>query len=106
MKEALTGIQDVEPVINLMSLYDLIDLMQHESEINYRHVVLLPMAPSTPMSGANSDAASTIGRGSFVSGRSNVTNGWNYAGRHLDLIEKRRTKESICMRKPCWKRDE
>ena len=44
MKEALTGIQGVEPVINLMSLHDLIDLMQQESEINYRHVVLLPMA--------------------------------------------------------------
>ena len=60
MKQAPVDIQGVEPAINLMSLHDLIDMMQKESEIDWRHVVLVPMAPATTTSGANSAAASTI----------------------------------------------
>jgi hypothetical protein len=46
MKQAPADVQGVEPAINLMSLHDLIEMMQRESEIDWRHVVLVPSAPS------------------------------------------------------------
>jgi len=46
-------VQGVEPAINLMSLHDLVDMMQKESEIDWRHVVLVPLAAG--MGGGESD---------------------------------------------------
>lgn len=46
MKQASSDIQGVEPAINLMSLHDLIENMQKDSDVDWRHVVLIPMAPS------------------------------------------------------------
>lgn len=51
MKQAPSDIQGVEPAINLMSLHDLVDMMQKESEIDWRHVVLVPLAPSATGAG-------------------------------------------------------
>lgn len=42
MSQAPVDIKDVEPAINLMSLHDIISMMQQESEIDWRHVVLVP----------------------------------------------------------------
>ena len=61
MKQAPSDIQNVEPAINLMSLHDLIDMMQKESEIDWRHVVLVPMAPSS--TGGNSAGNAIAGMG-------------------------------------------
>jgi hypothetical protein len=38
-------VKDVEPAINLMSLHDLVAMMQKESEIDWRHVILVPSTP-------------------------------------------------------------
>jgi hypothetical protein len=46
MAQAPVDIQGVEPAINLMALHDLIDMMQKDSEIDWRHVVLVP--PTLP----------------------------------------------------------
>jgi Tic22-like family len=48
-------VKEVEPAINLMSLHDLIAMMQKESEIDWRNVILVPGTPS----GSNSSAASS-----------------------------------------------
>uniref|UniRef100_A0A7S3LAY4 Tic22-like family protein n=1 Tax=Amphora coffeiformis TaxID=265554 RepID=A0A7S3LAY4_9STRA len=53
MKSAPPEVQGVEPAINLMSLHDLVDMMQKESEIDWRHVVLVPLASG--MGGGESD---------------------------------------------------
>lgn len=45
MSQAAPDLQGVEPAINLMSLHDLVSMMQKESEIDFRHVVLVPPAP-------------------------------------------------------------
>jgi hypothetical protein len=45
MTQAPSDVQNVEPAINLMSLHDLIDMMQKESEIDFRNVVLVPPVP-------------------------------------------------------------
>lgn len=55
MKSAPPEVQGVEPAINLMSLHDLVDMMQKESEIDWRHVVLVPLA--TGMGGESSATA-------------------------------------------------
>ena len=47
MSQAPADVQGTEPAINLMSLHDLVGLMQKDSEIDFRHVVLVPMAPSS-----------------------------------------------------------
>ena len=46
MKSAPADVQGVEPAINLMSLHDLVGMMQKESEIDWRHVVLVPAVPA------------------------------------------------------------
>ena len=51
-------VQGVEPAINLMSLHDVVDMMQKESQIDWRHVVLVPSAPDS-MSSASSRTGST-----------------------------------------------
>jgi len=56
MKQAPADIQGVEPAINLMSLHDLVDMMQKESEVDWRHVVLVPLAPISS-GGADSGAS-------------------------------------------------
>lgn len=71
MTQAPAEVQGTEPAINLLSLHDLIDMMQKESEIDWRNVVLIPTAPdagSGGMSGAGgasaaqpSDAMSQMG---------------------------------------------
>jgi len=37
--------KDVEPAINLMDLFELVEKMQEESEIDFRNVVLVPPIP-------------------------------------------------------------
>jgi len=52
MSQSAPEMQGVEPAINLMSLHDLVGMMQKESEIDFRSVVLVPSAPeNTPMPG-------------------------------------------------------
>lgn len=46
MSQAPEDVQGTEPAINLLSLHDLVEMMQKESEIDFRHVVLVPIAPS------------------------------------------------------------
>jgi len=45
MSQAPADVKDVEPAINLMSLHDLVAMMQKESEIDFRNVVLVPSLP-------------------------------------------------------------
>ena len=45
LSQAPSDVQGTEPAINLMSLHDMIELMQKDSEIDWRHVVLVPTAP-------------------------------------------------------------
>jgi hypothetical protein len=45
MSTAPPDLQGMEPAINLMSLHELVDLMQRESEIDWRNVVLVPGIP-------------------------------------------------------------
>merc|ERR1711935_835470 len=45
MAQSAPEMQGVEPAINLMSLHDLVTMMQKESEIDFRSVVLVPSAP-------------------------------------------------------------
>ena len=47
MTQASPEVQGVEPAINLMSLHDLVEMMQKESEIDFRHVVLVPSVPTS-----------------------------------------------------------
>jgi len=51
-------VQGVEPAINLMSLHDVVGMMQKESQIDWRHVVLVPTAPDS-IPGASGSGAST-----------------------------------------------
>ncbi|CAB9504100.1 expressed unknown protein [Seminavis robusta] len=46
MSTASPELQGVEPAINLMSLHELVDLMQQESEVDWRNVVLVPGMPN------------------------------------------------------------
>lgn len=57
MKQAAPELQGVEPAINLMSLHDLVEMMQKESEIDFRHVVLVPPAPEGEGSAGSTTAA-------------------------------------------------
>ena len=47
MASAGPDVQGVEPAINLMSLHDIVEMMQKESPIDWRHVVLVPTAPES-----------------------------------------------------------
>jgi Tic22-like family len=58
MKQAPADIQGVEPAINLMSLHDLVEMMQKDSEIDWRNVVLVPLAP-IDVGGGDSDKTSS-----------------------------------------------
>jgi hypothetical protein len=48
MSQSTPEMQGLEPAINLLSLHDLIDMMLKESEIDFRHVVLVPPVPDVP----------------------------------------------------------
>ena len=54
MSSASPELQGVEPAINLMSLHELVELMQKESEVDWRNVVLVP---GTPVAGNEGPAA-------------------------------------------------
>ena len=54
MSSAPPDVQGVEPAINLMSLHELVALMQKESEVDWRNVVLVP---GTPVAGNEGPAA-------------------------------------------------
>jgi len=45
MSQAGADMQGIEPAINLLSLHDLVAMMQKPSEIDFRNVVLVPPAP-------------------------------------------------------------
>jgi hypothetical protein len=64
MSQSAPEMQGLEPAINLLSLHDLVDMMQKESEIDFRHVVLVPPVPESspvqrPSSGENGDSSSS-----------------------------------------------
>jgi hypothetical protein len=46
MSQAPADVQGTEPAINLMSLHDLVDMMQNECPIDFRNVVLVPATPT------------------------------------------------------------
>ena len=48
MQQSAPEMQGVEPAINLMALHDLVEMMQKESEIDFRSVVLVPSMPEGP----------------------------------------------------------
>lgn len=48
MQQSSPEMQGVEPAINLMALHDLVEMMQKESEIDFRSVVLVPSVPEGP----------------------------------------------------------
>ena len=60
LTQAPAEVQGTEPAINLMSLHEMIDLMQKESEIDWRHVVLVPSVPQEggPAAGSAATAQS------------------------------------------------
>ena len=74
MSQSAPEMQGIEPAINLLSLHDLVDMMQKESEIDFRSVVLVPPVPEsapgqpsaaggapTAAAGANPMGGATLG---------------------------------------------
>merc|ERR1712032_1642368 len=61
MAQAPANVQNVEPSINLMSLHDMIDLMQKESPIDFRTVILMPAAPAAEGGAAAVGSPETVG---------------------------------------------
>ena len=53
--------QGVEPAINLMSLHELVALMQKESNVDWRNVVLVPGAPTEGEGGPGAAPATPAG---------------------------------------------
>ena len=47
MSQASPEMQGIEPAINLLSLHELVDLAMKDSEIDFRHVVLVPSVPDS-----------------------------------------------------------
>merc|ERR1712174_64210 len=68
-------VQNVEPAISLMDLFDLVGKMQEESEIDFRSVVLVPPVPNTPGSGAAAAAGGDGSDGLQLPGSSEATLG-------------------------------
>lgn len=60
MAQAPADVQGTEPAINLMSLHEMVDLMQKESPIDFRNVVLIP---STPIGEGGLDASAGVSPG-------------------------------------------
>jgi hypothetical protein len=57
MSQSAPEMQGIEPAINLLSLHDLVDMMLKESEIDFRHVVLVPPVPEAAPGQAEDDAS-------------------------------------------------
>ena len=57
------GAEGVEPNINLLDLFELVERMQEESEIDFRNVVLVPPAPAGSEAAVGEQTASTTGGG-------------------------------------------
>ena len=62
MSQAPEDMQSVEPAINLMSLHDLVVMMQKDSEIDFRNVVLVPPTPAGAKSGGGDDSTEVADR--------------------------------------------
>lgn len=45
MQAAPEEVQGVEPAINLISLHEMVEMMQKDSEVDWRNIVLVPSAP-------------------------------------------------------------
>jgi hypothetical protein len=65
MSQSAPEMQGIEPAINLLSLHDLVEMMQKESEIDFRHVVLVPPVPESspgqrPSPDEEGDSSSTL----------------------------------------------
>lgn len=75
MTQAPPEAQNVEPAINLMSLHDLIDMMQKESEIDFRNVVLVPPVPAAEGEGPGRNAGTSC-RSSRSNGLHGRLNAW------------------------------
>jgi hypothetical protein len=52
--------KNVEPAINLMDLFEIVDKMQEESEIDWRNVILIPSS-NAPGGGPGGDGAASAG---------------------------------------------
>ena len=63
MSKAAPEMQGVEPAINLLSLHDLVDMMQKESEIDFRSVVLVPPVPESAPGQPATEGAPTAAAG-------------------------------------------
>ena len=61
MSQAPADIQGVEPAINLLSLHELVEMMQTESEIDWRHVILVPTTPTAVANAAGGGSSSSTG---------------------------------------------
>lgn len=64
MSQAPPDVKGVEPAINLMSLHDIVAMMSKESEIDWRHVVLVPptnIEPSSSGASAGPDPVAQLG---------------------------------------------
>jgi len=59
MAQSAPELQGTEPAINLMALHDLVEMMQKESEIDFRSVVLVPSIPEGPGTSAGGAPAPT-----------------------------------------------
>lgn len=61
MSQAPSDLQGVEPAINLMSLHDLVNMMQKTCPIDFRNVVLVPPTPVGAGAGASPTASLAAG---------------------------------------------
>jgi hypothetical protein len=60
MAQAPPDVKGVEPAINLMSLHDIVAMMSKESEIDWRHVVLVPPTNTEPSSSAAASGSDPV----------------------------------------------
>jgi Tic22-like family len=60
MAQAPPDVKGVEPAINLMSLHDIVAMMSKESEIDWRHVVLVPPTNAEPISAGASTGSDPV----------------------------------------------
>jgi hypothetical protein len=63
MSQSSPEMQGIEPAINLLSLHDLVDMMQKESEIDFRNVVLVPPVPESAPGQSSDGGAPTAAAG-------------------------------------------
>jgi len=75
MSSASPDLQGVEPAINLMSLHELVALMQKESEVDWRNVVLVPGTPIAGPEGAGGPVAQAAPAGGDMASMGGATLG-------------------------------